>query len=141
MKNLIHLSFMKSKTNELYEHIFISEKINKELKLIKFDSPVLFYRNNNTGELYTKDTIKYILGGEITVLYTYDQVLNWFEKKGYYYGFSYMKYRSNYMYSYEIFKNGEYIKNNYKKRFFNTTTELKEQLVLYLIELVFNNGE
>ena len=46
--------------NKLEKHIFVSEKVNKELKLIKFDSPVLFYRNNNTGELYTKDTIKYI---------------------------------------------------------------------------------
>lgn len=62
---------MKYKINVLEKHVFVSEKVNKELKLIKFDSPVLFYRNNNTGELYTKDTIKYILGGEITVLYTY----------------------------------------------------------------------
>lgn len=132
---------MVSKNDKLDKHIFVSEKVNKELKLIKFDSPVLFYKNNNTGELYTKDTIKYILGGEITVLYTYDQVLKWFEDKGYYYGFFYMKYRDNYVYSYDIFKNGEYVKSNYKKRFFNTITELKEQLVLYLIELVFENGE
>lgn len=127
--------------NKLEKHIFVSEKVNKELKLIKFDSPVLFYRNNNTGELYTKDTIKYILGGEITVLYTYEQVLEWFINKGYFYSYYYMKHRNSYVYAYDVFKNDKCIKNNYRKTYFTNLTELKEQLILFLIELVFKNGE
>lgn len=128
--------------NKLEKHIFVSEKVNKELKLIKFDSPVLFYRNNNTGELYTKDTIKYILGGEITVLYTYEQVLEWFINKGYFYSYYYyMKHRNSYVYAYDVFKDKKYMKNSYKKTYFNDLTELKEELILFLIELVFKKGE
>lgn len=132
---------MKYKINVLEKHIFVSEKVNKELKLIKFDSPVLFYRNNNTGELYTKDTIKYILGGEITVLYTYEQVLEWFINNGYFYSYYYMKHRNSYVYAYDIFKDKKYMKNSYKKTYFNDLTELKEELILFLIELVFKKGE
>ena len=134
---------MKSKINGLEKHIFVSEKVNKELKLIKFDSPVLFYRNNNTGELYTKDTIKYILGGEIVVLYTYEQVLEWFRSKGYFYSYYYyyMKHRNSYVYAYDVFKDKKYMKNSYKKTYFNELTELKEELILFLIELVFKKGE
>lgn len=132
---------MKSKINVLEKHIFVSEKVNKELKLIKFDSPVLFYRNNNTGELYTKDTIKYILGVEIVVLYTYEQVLEWFRSKGYFYSYYYMKHRNSYVYAYDVFKDKKYMKNSYKKTYFNDLTELKEELILFLIELVFKKGE
>lgn len=127
--------------NKLEKHIFVSEKVNKELKLIKFDSPVLFYRNNNTGELYTKDTIKYILGGEIVVLYTYEQVLEWFKNKGYHCSYYYMKHRNSYVYAYDVFKDKKYMKNSYKKTYFNDLTELKEELILFLIELVFKKGE
>ena len=127
--------------NKLEKHIFVSEKVNKELKLIKFDSPVLFYKNNNTGELYTKDTIKYILGGEIVVLYTFEQVLEWFKNKGYHCSYYYMKYRNSYVYAYDVFKDKKYMKNSYKKTYFNDLTELKEELILFLIELVFKKGE
>lgn len=127
--------------NKLEKHIFVSEKVNKELKLIKFDSPVLFYKNNNTGELYTKDTIKYILGGEIVVLYTFEQVLEWFKNKGYHCSYYYMKYRNSYVYAYDVFKDKKYMKNSYKKTYFNDLTELKEELILFLIELIFKKGE
>lgn len=128
-------------SNNSYNHIFVSEKINKELKLIKFDFPVLFYKNKTTGELYTKDTIKYILGGEIVALYTFEQVLQWFVEKGYYHSYYYIKHKNSYIYAYDVVKNNKYVKNNYSKTYFTNLTELKEQLILFLIELVFKNGE
>lgn len=52
-----------------------------------------------------------------------------------------MKHRNSYVYAYDVFKDKKYMKNSYKKTYFNDLTELKEELILFLIELVFKKGE